>query len=74
MLPPRKHTGRVSADDRSTLNGILWVLGTGARWADLPRRYGVASTCRVRFREWQKQGVWERICQVLRETRADDSR
>ena len=44
LLPPKARTGRPRADDRRTLNGILWVLRTGARWADLPRRYGAPST------------------------------
>jgi transposase len=42
-------------------NGILWVLRSGARWKDLPPRYGSRSTCHRRLQEWQEQGVWERI-------------
>lgn len=61
LLPPKARTGRPRADDRRTFNGILWVLRTGARWADLPRRYGAASTCHHRLRTWQARGVWERV-------------
>lgn len=61
LLPAPKHMGRPRADDRKTLNGILWVLRTGARWKDLPSRYGSSSTCHRRLQEWEKAGVWEHI-------------
>jgi transposase len=61
LLPAPKGCGRPRADDRRTLNGILWVLRSGARWKDLPPRYGSRSTCHRRLQEWQEQGVWERI-------------
>lgn len=65
LLPPRARRGRPRADDRRTINGILWVLRTGARWADLPRRYGAASTCHLRLQRWQGQGTWERLWRAL---------
>ena len=37
LLPSQKKRGRPRADDRRTLNGILWVLRSGARWKDLPK-------------------------------------
>ncbi len=41
LLPPqRPTTGRPAKDHRTVLNGILWVLRTGAPWRDLPERYG----------------------------------
>jgi transposase len=61
LLPLPKKRGRPRADDRKTINGILWVLRSGARWRDLPRRYGASSTCHRRLQEWQLQGVWEGI-------------
>lgn len=61
LLPPKKQRGRPRADDRHTLAGIIWVLRSGARWRDLPGEYGSDSTCHRRLREWQEQGVWERI-------------
>jgi transposase len=61
LLPGRKRRGRPRADDRRTLNGILWVLRSGARWKDLPPRYGSKSTCHRRLNQWQGQGVWEKI-------------
>ena len=65
LLPPKATTGRPRADDRRTLNGILWVLRTGARWADMPREYGAPSTAHVRLQTWAKQGVWECIWRKL---------
>ena len=61
LLPAHKSRGRPRADDRVTLNAILWVLRSGARWKDLPRRYGSRSTCHRRLQEWQELGVWEHI-------------
>jgi transposase len=37
LLPPRARTGRHRADDRRTLNGILYLLTTGCRWMDMPK-------------------------------------
>jgi transposase len=46
---------------RQVLNGILWVLRTGAPWRDLPERYGKWPTIYSRFRRWQQAGVWARL-------------
>ncbi len=59
LLPRHNRRGRPRANDRRTLNGILWVLRSGARWKDLPKRYGSSSTCHRRLLEWEEQGVWE---------------
>ena len=41
LLPPQKPTtGRPAKNHRTIINGILWVLRTGAPWRDLPERYG----------------------------------
>ena len=61
-LPPQKpHTGRPALDHRTVLNGILWVLRTGAPWRDLPDRYGKWTTVYSRFQRWRKDGIWQRI-------------
>lgn len=52
-------------DDRSVLNGILWVLRTGAAWADLPGRFPSSSTCYRRFSKWVKSGVFRKILEAL---------
>jgi len=65
LLPKGAWTGRPRANDRKTINGILWVLRTGARWADMPRKYGAPSTCHLRLQTWQSLGVWENIWRTL---------
>ena len=65
-LPPEKpRTGRPSEDHRRILNGILWVLRTGAPWRDLPGRYGPVGTVSSRFYRWRASGVWGRVLSAL---------
>jgi len=61
LLPASKRMGRPRAEDRRTLNGILYVLRTGCRWQDLPPQYGHPSTCWRRLEAWQANGTWEKI-------------
>jgi transposase len=65
LLPPRAKEGRPRADDRAIVNGILFVLITGCRWIDIPRRYGDDSTANRRLRRWEKLGVWKRVMDSL---------
>ncbi|MGX8706556.1 MAG: transposase [bacterium] len=61
-----EHTmGRPGKDDRLMLNGILWILGTGAPWRDLPECYGPWQTVYKRFAKWQKEGIYEAILEEL---------
>jgi len=45
LPPPLRARGRPRANDRKTLNGILYVLRTGCRWGDVPRKYSSPTTC-----------------------------
>ena len=65
FLPPLPKEGRPRADDRAIVNGILFLLITGCRWIDVPRKYGDDSTANRRLRRWEKLGVWERIMDAL---------
>jgi transposase len=67
---PNKPRGVPRVDDRRVLNGIFWVLRSGARWADLPERYGPPTTIYNRFNRWRKAGVWDRLMDAI--TRAHD--
>jgi len=65
-LPGRKeHVGRTAVDNRNFVNGVLWVLRSGARWSDLPERYGKYKSVHKRFVRWAHSGVWERVFQEL---------
>jgi len=60
--PKGRRRGRPRKDNRVVLEGILWVLKTGARWRDVPSDLGVSgSVCWKRLRQWDQQGVWLRI-------------
>jgi transposase len=67
LLPKRKSTGRPPEDDRQLVNGMLWILRTGAPWRDLPERYGKVGTVSSRFYRWRNAGHWLRILQTLQQ-------
>ena len=62
---PNKSRGVRRANDRRVLNGIFWVLRSGAPWRDLPVCYGPRTTCYNRFVRWRRAGVWRRIMDSL---------
>jgi transposase len=57
--------GRPWKDARAVLNGILWILQTGARWKDMPERYPPYQTCHRRFQEGVKDGTIVKILRAL---------
>ncbi len=75
LLPPQKPSiGRPAKDHRIVINGILWVLRTGAPWRDLPERYGRWKTVYSRLRRWEEAGIWDRILRELQVEAAHDER
>ena len=64
-LLPNKPRGVPRVDDRRVLNGIFWVLRSGAPWRDLPERYGPRTTSYNRFVRWRKAGVWGRMMDAI---------
>ncbi|MXZ02757.1 MAG: IS5 family transposase [Chloroflexi bacterium] len=61
-LPGRKEDpGRTGYDNRMALEGMLWVVRTGAPWRDLPPRFGNWNTVYYRFRRWEESGVFDRM-------------
>lgn len=67
-------TGRPARDPREMLDGILWVLVTGAAWRDLPEAFGPWETVYYYFALWQRTGVFERIVQALAVKLDEDGR
>jgi putative transposase len=65
LLPDRGERGPAVADKRRTVNGILWVLHTGAPWRDMPKRYGNWNSVFVRFTRGSKLGVWDAVFETL---------
>ena len=61
LLPNLTSKGRPWKDNRDTLEGILWVLKTGARWRDLPRGFPSPVTCWRRLSRWENDGTWETV-------------
>jgi transposase len=70
LLPGKKgDPGRTGQDNRLFVNGVLWVLRTGAHWHDLPDRFGKWKSVHKRFTRWAKAGVWERVFGALLDDR-----
>src|SRR3712207_6788430 len=66
LLPPQTpRTGRPAVDHRRILNGLLWILRTGAPWRDMPEHYGPWRTVASRFYRWQKAGVFQHLFAAL---------
>lgn len=61
----RAKTGRPAKDRRQMLNGLMWVLSTGAPWRDLPERFGPWETVYGYFRSWRAAGVFDAILEAL---------
>src|SRR5579859_3302584 len=67
VLPPAKphpKGGRPPRDDRQMLGAMLYVLRTGIQWNALPREIGASTTVYNRFRQWEREGVFERLWAV----------
>ena len=62
---PNKPRGVPRVNDRRVLNGIFWVLRSGAPWRDLPVDFGPYTTCYNRFVRWRRAGVWAKLMSAL---------
>lgn len=65
LLPPTGVPGGQWRDHRATLNGMFWVLNSGAPWRDMPARYGKWKTVYGRYRRWAREGLFDRILERL---------
>ena len=67
LLPRQRSSdkGHPYKEHRQIVNGMLWILHTGASWRDLPPRYGAWESVYSRFRRWTRSGLWDHILAAL---------
>lgn len=65
LQPKADGRGRPVRDTRAVLNGVLWVMRSGAPWAEMPQRYPPYQTCHRRFQKWAETGVLKRVVLAL---------
>ncbi len=70
-LLPENKKGPRRVDDRRVLNGIFYILRTGAPWRDLPERYGPRTTVYNRYARWARRGVWRAMFEALAHSSED---
>ena len=69
MLPPEEtgKRGRPRKDNRTMLNGMLWIVRSGAQWRELPEAYGPWQSVFARFSKWRDDGTLENVFHALSE-------
>lgn len=66
LIPQKRaKTGRKPKSSREMLNGIMWILRTGAPWRDLPERFGPWQTVYDYYAHWRREGVFDRVLAAL---------
>ena len=68
MLLPAERTGRRGhpvKDNRTMINGMVWIVRSGAAWRDLPERYGPWESVYSRFRKWTEDSILDNVFRVL---------
>lgn len=71
IFPPQAETGRPPKDRRTIVDGILWIMRTGAPWRDLPEEFGPWETYYGCFNGWNSDGTLDSILQRLRASQID---
>ena len=69
----RSKKGRPRTDDRMMVEGMLWVLKTGAPWRDLPERFGPWQTVYARWAHWSRSGIWKQLLDELAKDANDEA-
>lgn len=67
LRPARRkdNRGRPWHETRAVLNGVLWILGSGAQWAEMPAKYPPYQTCHRRFQQWIGEGRFVEALHLL---------
>ena len=66
FFPKPADTGRPPTNRRMVVNGIFWILRTGAPWRDLPEEFGSWQTAWRLFDQWNGDGTLDNILRCLR--------
>jgi transposase len=69
--PRRRARAAAQGCARAVLNGVLWILRTGAQWRELPRTYPPYQTCHRRFQQWRRTGLLRDVLEQLAEDLRD---
>jgi putative transposase len=73
LLPSANHTGgRHAKPHRPFVEGMIWILRTGAPWRDLPSAYGPWQSVYTRFSRWSQRGVLATLLEALARERDDE--
>lgn len=73
LLPGKEgDRGRTTRDNRTFVNGCVWVLRSGAYWCHMPERYGNWKSVHKRFTRWARAGVWEEVFEILTKDRDNE--
>jgi putative transposase len=68
IIGDERSRGSSGRDNRMFVEGVLWIVRTGAPWRDLPETFGDWNSVFRRFSRWSSKGVWHRIFAAM----ADD--
>ncbi len=71
VFPPPASTGRPPANRRIVVDGIFWILRTGAAWRDLPEEFGKWQTVWHLFDKWNADGTFDEILRRLRSAKVE---
>lgn len=74
LMPVNGRRGGQWNNHRIMLNGMFWILHTGAQWREMPERYGKWQSIYDRFNRWRKDGTFERILERLQYRLDDEGR
>lgn len=73
-FPKPKPTGRPPMPARQAMDGICWILESGAPWRDLPEVLGPWETVFAHFNRWSSDGTLAKVLTRLRERFSKEER
>lgn len=73
LLPGKVgNRGRKAKENRAFVNGVSWVLRSGAYWSHMSERYGKWKSTHKRFTHWARAGMWEEVFEILTQDAHND--